>query len=72
MVKNHVIKLEVENQISISSEMLKYAIFTASLTNSISMEPGNTINVLDRTFVEAKQDGKTKIDKECISRFCIY
>lgn len=66
MVKNHVIKLEVENQISISSEMLKYAIFTASLTNSISMEPGNTINVLDRTFVEAKQDGKTKIDKECI------
>ena len=66
MVKNHVKKLEAENQISISNEMLKYAIFTASLTNSISAEPGNTINVLDRTFVEAKQNGKTKVDKECI------
>ena len=66
MVKNHVKKLEAENKISISNEMLKYAIFTASLTNSISAEPGNTINVLDRTFVEAKQNGKTKVDKECI------
>lgn len=66
MVKNHVKKLEIENQISISSEMLKYAIFTAGLTNSISAEPGNTINVLDRTFVEAKQHGKDKVDKECI------
>ena len=66
MLKHFVKKIQREYGITISDEMVKFAIYTAVLSNSPSANPGLSKNVLKKAFVEAKRKGKTEVDKESI------
>ena len=66
MIKNRIWKLQKEHGIKISEEMIKFGIFTSILTNSVSANPGNVINVFEKAFLEAKRKDKEEVDKKCI------
>jgi len=66
LIKPRALMLQKNYKVKISKKMLRFAISTASLSNSVSSEPGNVLNVLDRAFSEAKRKGKKTVDKECI------
>ena len=66
MIKKHIEVLEEQYGIKISEENLKFGIFTSSLTNSVSSNPGNVVNVFERAFLEAKRKGKEEVDKPSI------
>lgn len=66
MVSSHIVKLEKKYKINISKEMVKFGIFTSVLSNSVSKNPGNAINVFERACLEAKRKGKEELDKQSI------
>jgi hypothetical protein len=66
MIEKRVLVLQKQYKVSIPAEMVHFAIATASLSNSVSSEPGNVLNVLDRAFSEAKRKGKETVDKQSI------
>lgn len=66
MVRQYVRKLSKKYGIQISSKMVKYAIYTSPLNSDYLANPGNTINILERAFLNAKRKEKNKVDKECI------
>lgn len=66
MIKAKVILLQKQYKVKISKKMVNFAIATASLTDSISSEPGNVLNILDRAFSEASRKEKKIVDKQCI------
>lgn len=66
MLKEHIIKLKKQYKIKISKEMIKFGIFTSKLSDSVSINPGNVINIFERAFLEAKRKDKTEVDKKCI------
>lgn len=66
MLKKHISKLKKQYGLKISEEVIKYAIFTSNLSNSVSVNPGRTINILERAFQEAKRKEKDCVDKESI------
>lgn len=66
IIKNHILSLKKQYKIKISPEMIKFGIFTSILTNSVSANPGNVINVFERAFLEAKRKDKKEVDKASI------
>ena len=66
MISRYIVKLKKQYKINISKDMLKFGIFTSVLSNSVSQNPGNVINIFDRAFLEAKRKGKVEIDKQSI------
>lgn len=66
MIKNHIIRLKKQYGISISKEMVKFGIFTSNLSDSVSVNPGNVINIFERAFLEAKRKEKDSVDKKSI------
>jgi len=66
IVTQKVINLKNRYKVNISKEMLQFVIYTSPLSESVSSNPGNTVNVLEWAFAEAKRKGKKEIDKECI------
>ena len=66
MVKAHALGLQKQYKIKISKKMVQFAILTSELSETVSFNPGITVNVLDKAFMEAKRKGKKKVDKECI------
>lgn len=66
MVRPHIKKLQKQYGIKISDKMIKYAIFTSELSDSVSNNPGRVINILERAFLNAKRKDKEEVDKQCI------
>lgn len=66
IVRPYIKKLKKQYGINISDKMIKYAIFTSDLCNSISANPGKIINIFERAFLNAKRKDKDEIDKQCI------
>ena len=66
MIQGKIDKLKEIYKIGISDEVVKFAIYTSELNYTISYNPGNTINVLKRAFIQAKRKGKKKVDKQTV------
>ena len=66
MIKKHILKLQKKYGIKISDEMVKFGIFTSILSDSISENPGNVVNIFEKAFLEAKRKDKEIVDKKCI------
>lgn len=66
MIRPYTKNLEKQYGITISDKMVKYAIFTSGLSDSISENPGKVINILERAFLNAKCKDKEEIDKQSI------
>lgn len=66
MLKHHIDKLKRQYKINISKDMIKFCIFTSNLSDSVSVNPGNVINIFERAFLEAKRKDKSEVDKKCI------
>lgn len=73
MIKNKINALSKFHNISISKEMVKYAIMIASCFAFEKKNPDKTLDLIDRSMVAAYRKGKTEVDKECIlSNFGIF
>lgn len=66
MLERHIAFCETKYGIKMSNRMIKTAIYTERLNDTVSAVPGKIVNVIYKAFDEAKRLGKTKIDKECI------
>ena len=66
MVESHIKKLKERYNINISDEMIKFGIYTSVLSNSVSCNPGNAINVFNKSFLEAKRKGIDHVGKHSI------
>lgn len=66
MIKNHVKNISTDYQVGISEKMAKFAIYTSSLFNSHSCNPGRTLDILTKSAIYAQIKEKDEIDKECI------
>ena len=66
MVENHIERLKERYKINISDEMIKFGIYTSVLSNSVSCNPGNAINVFNKAFLEAKRKGIDHVGKHSI------
>lgn len=66
MIQNHILRLQKKYHIKISDEMMKFGIFTSKLSNSVSVNPGNAINIFEKAFLEAKRKEKHSVDKQSI------
>lgn len=66
MIEARVKLLQRQYKVKISKKMINFAINTADLLETPSLEPGKVLKVLDRAFSEAKRKDKKVVDKECI------
>lgn len=66
MIHGHIKKLQKQYGIKISKEMVNFGIYTSCLSDSVSANPGNVINIFERAFLEAKRKDKDKVDKKSI------
>ena len=63
LIKNFIKKKEKEYGIKAPEEIVKFGIFTSGLSDSISVNPGNVVNIFERAFLEAKRKEKEELDK---------
>ena len=66
MIKNHVKNISDAYQVDISERIAKFAIYTSSLLNSHSCNPGRSLDILIKSAIFAQMNGKKEVDKECI------
>ena len=66
MLQSKIEKLKEKYSIDISDEVVKFAIYTSELNYTISYNPGNTLNVIKRAFIQAKRNGNKEVDKKTI------
>ena len=66
MIETRVKQLQRQHKVKISKKTIDLAIATSWLADSVSVEPGNVLNVLSAAFSEAKRKGKKVVDKQCI------
>lgn len=66
MLMPHIQKLEKQYGISFPKRIIQYAIYTCDLNPSVSANPGKLINIIERSFLNAKMKDKTSVDKECV------
>ena len=66
MIQAKINRLKKIHGIDISDEVVKFAIYTSELNYTISCNPGNTINILKRAFIEAKRKGRKEVDKQTV------
>lgn len=57
-------------KVKITEDIIKFGIYTASLSESPSAEPGNVINIFEKAFLEARRKKKKYVDRKCI--LCCY
>ena len=73
MIKNKVKALSNFHHVKISKQMVEYAIMIANCFAFQKKNPDKTLDLIDRSMVVAKRQGKEEIDKECIiANFNIY
>lgn len=68
MIQNKLIGLSEFHKVSISKDMVTYAIMIASCFAFEKKNPDKTLDLIDRAMVYAKRHGKSKVDKICILR----
>lgn len=66
MVENHIKKLEKKYSIKASKEIIDFGIYSSSLADGFSCNPGCTVNIFTRAFLEAKRNDKEELDRESI------
>lgn len=62
----HLKLFEKRYKVKPTQEAIKFGIYTSSLSESPSYEPGNVISIFEKAFREARRKGKKYVDKECI------
>ena len=66
MLEKTVMGMETSYSIEITEDIVKFAIYTSVLANTVSCNPGRTLLILDQAATIAINEGKKKIDKECV------
>lgn len=66
MIENHINVIMDEYKVTIPINISKFAIYTSSLLNSYSCNPGRSIDILIKAAKYAKIVGKEEVDKDCI------
>lgn len=66
MIKKQVEKLAKKNGVKISERIVKFAIYTSSLSKSQKVNPGLSLEIIEHAISEAKIMGKEEVDKECV------
>lgn len=66
MLEKHISRLKRQHGLNISKEIVNFGIFTSLLDVTVSANPGKTINIFERAFLEAKRKEKESVDKESI------
>lgn len=66
MLKNAIKEHEKFHEVTISEEMVKYAILISSCFNNTTNNPDRTNDLIDSAMVIAKEKGKKEVDRECI------
>lgn len=66
MIESHLKLFEKRYKVKMSEEAIKFGIYTSTLSESPSAEPGNVISIFEKAFLEAKRKGKKQVDKQCI------
>lgn len=73
MIKNKVKALQEYHGVKISESMVEFAIMIANCFAFEKKNPDKTLDLIDRSMVVAKRNGKGKVDKESImANFNIY
>ncbi|MBR3153092.1 MAG: AAA family ATPase [Clostridia bacterium] len=73
MIKNKIDVLSKFHKVSITREMVDYAILIANCFAFEKKNPDKTLDLIDRAMAKASSKGKSKVDKESIlSNFDIY
>ena len=68
MIKNKIAVLSDFHKVTISKQMVTYAVMIASCFAFEKKNPDKTLDLIDRAMVYAKRHGKKKVDKICILR----
>ena len=66
MIEDFIKKKKKEYGIEAPKEVVEFGIFSSSLSESLSVNPGNVINIFEKAFLEAKRKGKKVLDKKSI------
>lgn len=66
IIKPHIALFERRYKVKFTEESIKYGIYTASLSESPSSEPGNVISIFEKAAREAKRQRKREVDKQSI------
>lgn len=66
MLEMHIPRLEKRYRVKITDEAIKFGIYTACLSESPALEPGNAISILETASREARRKTKKEVDKQCI------
>jgi hypothetical protein len=66
MIQHLIKKLEKKYEIKASDEIVEFGICSTFLDDGFSCNPGCTVNMFSRAFLEAKRKGKEELDKESI------
>ncbi len=68
MIKNKIAVLSDFHKVTISKDMVTYAVMIAGCFAFEKKNPDKTLDLIDRAMVYAKRHGKKKVDKNCILR----
>ena len=66
MIRTFIKKKEKEYGIKASENVVQFGIFSSPLSDSLSANPGNVINIFEKAFLEAKRKDKKELDKASI------
>lgn len=66
IIDSHLKFLENKYKVKITEEVIKFGIYTASLSESPSSEPGRIISIFEKAFLEARRKKKKYVDRKCI------
>ena len=68
MIKNKIAILSDFHKVTISKDIVNYAVMIACCFAFEKKNPDKTLDLIDRAMVYAKRHGKKKVDKACILR----
>ena len=63
--------IEKQYGIKVSEKMAKFIVYTSPMLDAFSCNPGRSIDILEKSAMYAKLNGKTELDKECVLN-CYY
>ena len=66
MIQNFIKNKEKEYGIKAPENVVRFGIYSSELSESLSANPGNVVNLFERAFLEAKRKEKQELDKESI------
>lgn len=66
ILKNHIEMFKKKYKVNIEDDVIKFGIYTSCLSESPSCNPGNTISIFEKAFLETRRKGKKNVDKQSI------